>query len=58
MSHDTARRLLQEGGYSLQANKKTFEGKSAPERDGRFRYINMQAAKFIDEGDPVICDSL
>lgn len=54
VSHDTVRRLLQEGGYSLQANKKTLEGKSAPERDGQFRYINMQAAKFIDEGDPVI----
>lgn len=54
VSHDTVRRLLREGGYSLQANKKTLEGKSAPERDSQFRYINTQAAKFIDEGDPVI----
>lgn len=54
VSHDTVRRLLKEDGYSLQANKKTLEGKSAPERDSQFRYINTQAAKFIDEGDPVI----
>jgi len=54
VSHDTVRRLLKESGYSLQANKKTLEGKSVPERDSQFRYINMQAAKFIDEGDPVI----
>jgi len=34
--------------------KKQLEGKSGPERDNQFRYINTQAAKFIDEGDPVI----
>jgi len=54
VSHDTVRRLLKEDGYSLQANKKTLEGKSVPERDSQFRYINMQAAKFIEGGDPVI----
>ena len=54
VSHDTVRRLLKEDGYSLQANKKTVEGKSVPERDSQFHYINMQAAKFIEEGDPVI----
>jgi len=54
VSHDTVRRLLKKDGYSLQANKKTLEGKSGPERDNQLRYINTQAAKFIDEGDPVI----
>ena len=54
VSHDTVRRLLKEDGYSLQANKKTLEGKSGPERDSQFRFINTQATKFIDEGDPVI----
>jgi hypothetical protein len=54
VSHDTVRRLLKKDGYSLQANKKTLEGKSVPERDSQFRYINMQAAKFIEEGVPVI----
>jgi transposase len=54
VSHDTVRRLLKEDGYSLQANRKTLEGKSVPERDSQFRYINNQAAKFIDADDPVI----
>ena len=54
VSHDTVRRLLKEEGYSLQANKKTLEGKSVPERDSQFRYINNHAAKFIDADDPVI----
>jgi hypothetical protein len=48
------RRLLKEDGYSLQANRKTLEGKSVPERDSQFRYINNQAAEFIDADDPVI----
>jgi len=54
VSHDTVRRLLKEDNYSLQANKKTLEGKSGPERDCQFRYINAQATKFMDEDDPVI----
>jgi transposase len=54
VSHDTVRRLLKESGYSLQANRKNLEGKSGPERDTQFRYINSQAAQFIDSGDPVI----
>jgi transposase len=35
VSHDTVRRLLKEDGYSLQANRKTLEGKSVPERDSQ-----------------------
>ena len=54
VSHDTVRRILKNGGYSLQANRKTLEGKSGPERDSQFRYINNQASKFIEAGDPVI----
>jgi transposase len=54
VSHDTVRRLLKGNGYSLQANRKALEGKSGSDRDGQFRYINMQASKFIDAGDPVI----
>jgi transposase len=54
VSHDTVRRLLKGNGYSLQANKKALEGKSGSDRDSQFRYINMQASKFIDAGDPVI----
>jgi Rhodopirellula transposase DDE domain len=35
----TIRRLLAELGYSLQANRKTREGRRHPDRDGQFRYI-------------------
>jgi transposase len=54
VSHDTVRRILKKDGYSLQANRKTLEGKSGPERDSQFRYINNQASKFVEAGDPVI----
>jgi len=34
--------LLKEAGYSLQANRKTREGTSHPDRDAQFRYINRR----------------
>ena len=39
--HDTVGRLLEEIGYSLQANRKTSEGKDHPDRDAQFEYINQ-----------------
>ncbi len=51
---DTVGRLLKENDYLLQANKKSIEGSSVPERDCQFRYINEQAKKFINFGYPVI----
>jgi hypothetical protein len=54
ISAETVRQLLREGGYSLQANVKTKEGGSAPERDAQFRCINEQVKKFVMQGDPVI----
>jgi hypothetical protein len=51
---DTIGRLLKERDYSLQANVKTKEGGSGPERDAQFRYINEQVKKFMIRGDPVI----
>ena len=50
----TVRRRLYELGYSLQANKKTKEGYSPPERDHQFRYISKQVKKFLSKGHPVI----
>jgi hypothetical protein len=38
----TVRHLLKEAGYSLQANRKTREGMSHPDRDAQFRYINRR----------------
>ena len=54
VSHDTVGRLLKERGYSLQANIKSMEGDSVPERNDQFQYINEQATKFIGNNDPVI----
>jgi len=54
ISAETVRLLLKERDYSLQANVKTKEGDSVPERDAQFRYINNQVKKFVVRGDPAI----
>jgi hypothetical protein len=46
--------LLHQAGYSLQANRKTREGTSHPDRDGQFQYINDQVRRFLDGGQPAI----
>ncbi|GHG83674.1 ISAzo13 family transposase [Streptomyces griseocarneus] len=46
--------LLREEGFSLQANAKTIEGNQHPDRDAQFRYLNEQARRHIDTGQPVI----
>jgi len=47
--------LLHELDYSLQANRKTSEGKeSHPDRDEQFKYINRRAKTFLRELNPVI----
>jgi hypothetical protein len=53
-SPQTAWRLLQEQGFSLQASAKVKEGKRHPDRDAQFRYINDQARAFMAAADPVI----
>ena len=48
-------RLLNELGYSLQSNAKSFEASSQhPDRNEQFMYINKQASDFVKRGDPVI----
>ena len=54
ISHDSVSRLLDELGYSLQANRKTREGKDHPDRDAQFRYINRRARRFQRRGQPVV----
>lgn len=58
MGHDispnTVVRLLKEQNYSLQANVKTIEGGSWPERDEQFKHINTQVKQFLSQGNPVI----
>jgi hypothetical protein len=46
--------LLREKDFSLQANSKTLEGASHPDRDAQFSYINDQATEHLTTGDPVI----
>ena len=46
--------LLQEMGYSLQANRKTREGNSNPDRNAQFEHINAQVKAFQSAGLPVI----
>lgn len=50
----TVSNLLRNDGYSLQANRKTNEGKDHPDRDEQFCYINKQAQKYLSTNDPVI----
>ena len=51
---DTVGRMLKEDKYSLQANKKMYEGKSHPDRDEQFCYINDQVDIFLNKKQPVI----
>jgi transposase len=50
----TVAKLLRALGYSLQANRKTREGASHPDRDAQFEHINATAKAAIDAGEPVI----
>jgi hypothetical protein len=50
----TVAKLLRLLGYSLQANAKTKEGASHPDRDAQFRHINTTATAAIAEHRPVI----
>jgi transposase len=44
VSHTTVGHLLKQAGYSLQANRKTREGKDHPDRDAQFQHINRRVA--------------
>ncbi len=47
-------RLLRRLGFSLQANRKTLEGSSHPDRNAQFEYINTQINAFQAAGQPTI----
>jgi hypothetical protein len=47
-------RLLRRLGFSLQANRKTREGTSHPDRNAQFEYINAQVDAFQAAGQPTI----
>jgi hypothetical protein len=58
MGHKTNRstvaELLHEMEYSLQANKKTIEGTTHPDRNAQFEHINCMAKEYLKQGQPVI----
>lgn len=54
VSHNTVGTLLRTLGYSLQANRKTKEGKQHPDRDAQFCHINEKVSAAIDAGQPAI----
>jgi len=54
VSPRTVYTLLDQLGYSLQANRKTQEGRAHPDRDAQFRHIAALVTRFQAEGQPVI----
>jgi hypothetical protein len=50
----TVASLLRQAGYSLQANRKTREGKQHPDRNAQFEYINEQVRLFQKQRKPTI----
>ena len=53
-SHRMVAELLHDLGYSLQANAKTIEGTSHPDRNAQFEYINKRVQQSLGRGEPVI----
>jgi hypothetical protein len=54
ISLNTVGKLLRSCGYSLQANRKTLEGKQHPDRDAQFQHINRRVRAFQRNGQPAI----
>jgi hypothetical protein len=54
VAHRTVADLLQELGYSLQANAKTIEGRQHTDRDAQFQYINRLTKSYLRRKLPAI----
>lgn len=54
ISHRVVGELLRELGYSLQANRKTLEGTSHPDRNAQFHHIHEKVKQHQAAGQPVI----
>lgn len=54
IGYRTVAKLLREAGYSLQANSKTREGTSHPDRNDQFEYINSLVQRFQNRNKPAI----
>jgi len=54
VSHTLVGQILKDLGFSLQANRKTEEGKSHPDRDAQFNYIHQKVVDYQKAQQPVI----
>jgi hypothetical protein len=54
VSPSSVRRVLTALGYSLQANRKTREGKQHPDRDGQFRHIDRRLRAYRRQRQPAV----
>ena len=53
-SRTVAHVMAEELHYSLQANRKSVEGRQHPDRDAQFRYLNEQIRRHHRRGEPVV----
>jgi DNA-binding transcriptional regulator GbsR (MarR family) len=54
ISHTLVGQILKDNDFCLQANSKTDEGKSHPDRDAQFNYIHAKVQAFQNARNPVI----
>ena len=54
ISYPVVAELLHDLGYSLQANQKTKEGDSHPDRNAQFEHINRKVKRYLSDKQPVI----
>jgi transposase len=54
VSHTLISHLLRQLGYSLQSNRKRYEGEQHGDRDAQFAQINQVATEAIKKGNPVV----
>lgn len=54
VSHRIVGDALKEKGFSLQANRKTYEGRGHSDRDAQFEFINKRVDSYMAQGQPVI----
>jgi hypothetical protein len=54
LSHTRVAELLHQLDYSLQANRKTLDGTSHPDRNAQFEYISKKTHDFLRNEQPVI----
>ncbi len=54
ISHAKVGKFLAELGYSLQSTRKTMEGKTHPDRNAQFEFINRKVKDFQNREQPIV----